>query len=222
MRAVIIGAGRMAVEACRILLHRGHQVVVVEKERERIDELRDVLDCSFLHGDGSKPDLLKEAGPGEADILFCLTGSDPANIIASLVGRSLGYDKVVTRIQDTSYEPICLELGLDDTIIPSRTIGRYLADMAEGIDVLELHTVLRGDARFFTLIAGKEEEGPVEDLPLPEAARVVCLYREDEFTMADAGTRVKAGDEVVVLTDAQHLAELRERWEPPESGDDGE
>jgi trk system potassium uptake protein TrkA len=222
MRAVLIGAGQMAVETCRILLHRNHQVVVIEKSRERIDELRDVLDCSFLHGDGSRPDLLKEASPKEVDILFCLTGSDQANIIASVVGRSLGYGKVVTRIQDTAYETICVELGLENTIIPSQTIGRYLADMAEGIDVLELRTVIRGDARFFTLIAGKGEEGPLANLELPDAAKPICLYREDEFVMADEHTRLEKGDELIILTDAQHLSALRERWAPRSAAEDAQ
>lgn len=221
MRYVIIGAGQIAVEASRILLHRGHQVVIVEKERDRIEELRDVLDCGFLHGDGSRPDVLKEAGPDEADVLFCLTDSDQANIIASIVGRSLGYGKVVTRIESTSYEAICLELGLADTIIPSRTIGRYLGDMAEGIDVLELRTVIRGDARFFTMIAGPSEAGPVGDLDLTPQAKVVCLYREEEFLMADESTKLKEGDEVVILTDAHHLVELQERWSPQRSDDSG-
>lgn len=219
MRFVIIGAGQIAVEASRILLHRGHQVVIVEKDRERIEELRDALDCGFLHGDGSRPDVLKEAGPGEADILFCLTSSDQANIIASIVGRSLGYGKVVTRIESDSYETICLELGLSDTIIPSRTIGRYLGDMAEGIDVLELRTVIRGDARFFTMIAGPAEEGRVGALELEPEAKVVCLYREDEFMMADESTKLKQGDEVVILTDAHHLGRLQERWAPRRSED---
>lgn len=226
MRAVIVGAGQIAVETARLLLGRGHQVVMIERSRERIDDLQEGLDCSFLQGDGSKPDVLKQAGPNDTDILFCLADSDQANIIASVVGRSLGYDRVVTRIQDTSYEAICIELSLENTIIPSRTIGRYLADMAEGVDVLELSTVIRGEARFFTFVAGKEQAGPVSELGLPAQSRAICLYREDEFQMVDEDTTLTKGDEVVVLARAQQLPELRERFNQTNanrsSGEDGE
>lgn len=219
MRVVIVGAGQVAVETSRILLHRGHEVILVERDRERIDELREGLDCAFLHGDGSRPDILKEAGPEEAHILLCLTDSDQANIIASVVGRSLGYGKVVTRIEDAAYETICLELGLENTIVPSRTIGRYLGDTAEGIDVLELRTILRGEARFFTLVVGRAEEGDVRELELSAQEKPICLYREDEFVMVDEDTRLRRGDELVILTDARHLADLRKRWAPRSSED---
>ena len=65
-------------------------------------------------------------------MLFCLTGSDQANIISSLVGRSLGFGRVVTKINDPEFEHICIELGLEDMIIPARTVGRHLAEMFEG------------------------------------------------------------------------------------------
>ncbi len=44
-----------------------------------------------------------------------------------------------------------------DTILPSRTISRYLADMVEGLDILELSTVIKGEARFFTFIVDEEK-----------------------------------------------------------------
>ena len=61
-------------------------------------------------------------------MLFALTDNDQANILASLVGRSLGFKRVVTKIQDAELEHICKELGLEDIIVPSRTIGRFLAE----------------------------------------------------------------------------------------------
>jgi trk system potassium uptake protein TrkA len=57
------------------------------------------MDCSFLQGDGSQPDILREVNPEQTDFLFCLTDSDQANVIASLVGRSLGFNRVVTSIR---------------------------------------------------------------------------------------------------------------------------
>ena len=128
MRAVIIGAGSLSVMIAKLLLARSHEVVIIEKDKERTKTLSETLDCGVLYGDGSKPAILKEADPGDTELLFCLTGDDQANILASLVGRSLGFERVVTKITDPELEHICIELGLKDTIIPSRTIGRFLAD----------------------------------------------------------------------------------------------
>lgn len=213
MRVVLIGAGDISVAAAGILIRSGHEVVVIETDKTKIDELTDVLDCSFLNGDGSKPEVLREASPETTDILFCLTEDDQDNIIASLVGRSLGYTRVVTSIRDPEFEPICRELGLEDTIIPARTIGRYLADMAGGIDIAELSTLIKDDARMFSFVAGPDESVKIGELALPAAARVICYYREDRFHLAGPDDRLKKGDEVVVLTRKDNLQELRERWE---------
>lgn len=214
MRVAFVGTSKMAVMTARILLKRGHEVVIIEKDKARIDEISEELDCGFLHGDGSRPALLKEAGPKETDILFCLTGNDQANIIASLVGRSLGFARVVTRIEDSELEHICTELGLTDTIVPTQTASRYLADMAAGLDPLELSTMIRGEARFFSFIVGEGYEGPAEKLGLPDTARLICFYRDGNFNLAGPETKLSKGDEAVVLTESSSLAELRERFSP--------
>lgn len=212
MRVVFVGAGKLTVSAARTLLDHGHEVVVIESDKARIEELSKDLDCGFLHGDGSRPAILREAGPEHADFLLCLTGSDQANIIASLVGLSLGFRRVVTKIDDPELEHICAELGLENTIIPTRTISRFLSDMVEGRDILELTTMIKGDARFFSFVAAEEDEGEVKGLDLPKTARVVCYYRDRDFSIADEASSLKKGDEVIVLTHSENLPKLSERW----------
>jgi trk system potassium uptake protein TrkA len=214
MRIALVGAGEMTLRTAELLIAKGHQVIIIEKSPDKIDEISEDFDCSFLQGDGSKPPILREVGPEQTDALFCLTNSDQADLIASLVGRSLGFKRVITRIQDPEFELICRELGLEDTIIPSRTIGRYLADMVEGLDILELSTVIRGEARFYTFTARKEDAKTISDLALPENAKVVCLYRGDQFILADQKTKLREKDEVVILTHSENLPSLRDRWEP--------
>ena len=213
MRVVLIGAGDISIAAAGMMIAGGHEVIIIESDKAKIDEFADVLDCSFLHGDGSKPEVLREAGPKQTDILFCLTEDDQDNIIGSLVGRSLGFRRVVTRIRDEEFEPICRELGLEDTIIPSRTIGRYLADMAGGIDVAELSTLIKDDARMFSFVAGPDESMKIGELALPEDARVICYYRDDRFHLAGQEDHLQDRDEVVILTRKGNLHDLRDRWE---------
>jgi trk system potassium uptake protein TrkA len=210
MRAVFIGASILAVMTARNLLKRGFEVVIIERDKDVIQDLSSELDCGFLHGDGSKPAILQEADPEHTGTLFCLTGSDQANIIASLVGRSLGFARVVTKIDDPEFEHICLELGLEDTIIPARTIGRYLADMSEGRDPLELSTMIRNEARAYSFVVRKEKATTLEDFDLPPQTRVICVYRDGQFILPEADTRLKAGDEVVLITHRDHLEDLKE------------
>jgi trk system potassium uptake protein TrkA len=201
------------------LIERGHDVIVIESDREVIDKLSDTIDCSFLHGDGSSPEVLREADPEASDMLFCLTEHDQTNIIASLVGRSLGFKRVVASIADADFEPVCQELGLEDTIVPARTISRYLADMVAGVDILELRTAIKDEARLFSFAVTADDVGPVEQLDLPSESRVVWYYRQGKFHLAEETTALKTDDEVIIATHSKNLESLREHWTPKESND---
>ena len=212
MRAVFIGASSLSVMTAEILLKRGHEVVIVERRRERIEELSKELDCGFVHGDGTTPAILRETDPEHSDFLFSLASDDQVNIIASLVGRSLGFRRVVTKIVNPEFEHICVELGLEETIIPAGTMGRYLADKFSGRDMLELSGMIRGDARIFSFVVKAEDEGPITKIDESGKLRIICIYRENNFELPAETTEVKAGDEVVVITQEKYLEALRERW----------
>ena len=214
MRTVFVGAGKVSVETAKALIKKGHEVIIIETDKARIDVLSEEMDCSFLQGDGSQPNVLREVNPGQTDFLFCLTDSDQDNVIASLVGRSLGFDRVVTSIGDPQFEGICHELGLKDTIIPSRTISRYLEDMVGGGENVELSTVIKDQARFFTLTAKEEDTVAAKDLKLPAGAKVICYYRDGKFSHADEETTFRTGDEIVILTHSKNMPALQERWHP--------
>ncbi|MBU1708368.1 MAG: TrkA family potassium uptake protein [Proteobacteria bacterium] len=214
MRTVFIGAGKVSVETAQALIKKGHQVVIIELDKARIEELSEEMDCSFLLGDGSHPNILREVNPEKTDFLFCLTNSDQANLIAGLVGRSLGFKRVINSIGNPQFESICHELGLQDTIVPSRTISRYLEDMVGGSENVELSTVIKDEARFFTLKATEAETVAAKDLKLPSEAKVICYYRKGKFSHADAETTFRPGDEIVILTHSKNIPSLQERWQP--------
>jgi len=198
----------------RTLVKRGHEVVIIERDKGHIDALSEELDCGFIHGDGSKPAILREADPEQTDFLFCLTDNDQSNILASLVGKSLGFKRMVTRIEDPEFEHICVGLGLEDTIVPARTIGRYLADRFAGHDLLELSAMIKDEARVFSFVVREEDAITIEALDLPKDSRVVCCYREGKFTLPKQVDKLRVDDEVVVITHSRNMTELEKRWGP--------
>ena len=186
MRAVFIGTTPLSVVTAGILLRRGHEVIVIERD--------------------------KEADPAQTDILYCLTNNDQTNIIASLVGKSLGFRRVITCIDDPEYEHICTELALVDTIIPTRTIGSYLADMSEGHDPLVISTMFRDEARAFSFVVRDRDAVAISDIQLPRETRVVCLYRDDKLILPEMDTVLRVGDEVVLISHRNNMEELARRW----------
>lgn len=212
MRIVLVGASSTAVATAKILLSRHHEVVIVERDKAKIDSLAEILDCGFLNGDGSRPAILKEVGPSQTDVLLCLTDHDQDNILASLVGHSLGFKRIVTKIEEPEYQHICAELGLTDTIIPDMNTAGTLADLVSGQEATELSSAIRGEARFFSFVARPEDEAEVATVDLPDDASIVLLYRGDEPIFVRPKTKIKADDEVIVLTHSHNIKELEARW----------
>ncbi|NJO67666.1 MAG: TrkA family potassium uptake protein [Rhodospirillales bacterium] len=212
MRIVLVGAGPVATGTASLLMQWGHEVVIIDRDKERIEQLAETLDCGFLIGDGSNPAVLRDAGPEQADYLLCLTDSDQDNILASIVGRSLGFKHVVPKIENEEYEHVCMEIGLEHTIIPDRTIARNLADMIEGHSIIEMSTMIRGDVRFFSHLVTPDDGKTVGDIDYPKNTRAICIYRGDDFLIPHDETTIHAGDEVIVITERRAIPALTERW----------
>jgi len=212
MRVVLIGASAVAVATAESLITRKHDVVIVEQRKERIDALKDTLDCGYILGDGTKPAILREVGPDESDLLLCVTGNDQSNILASLVGRSLGFPRIVTKIEDPEFEHICRELGLSDIIIPDQNTAQRLVDMATGRLPEDFAAFFKGEVRLFSFVVRKDNAGTLADLALPERARAILVYRGEEVILPQADTAIRKGDEIVLVTDAGMLADLEARW----------
>ena len=127
----------------------------------------------------------------------------------------MGFKRIVTGIEDPELEHICIELGLEDTIIPARTIGRYLSEMVEGRDPLMLSTLIRDEARVFSFVLHECDECGMSQLDLPDNSRVICVYRNDKFLVPHEDDKLKANDEILVITHRDNLAALKERWLSP-------
>jgi len=210
MRITIIGAGGLACITAELFAKRGHEVVLIERDPDRVRSLSERIDCGFIVGDGTKPEILREADPQHSDFLFCLTGNDQANIIASLVGRHLGFSRVVPKIEDREFEAVCIEMGLDDVIIPDQATAASLDDLVRGHTVPELSGAVGAEVRFFSFYA--HADAMLSELELPERAQLVGVTRGDTFLFPSQLGGIKAEDEVLLATHMSLLDGLRTRF----------
>jgi trk/ktr system potassium uptake protein len=212
MRAIFVGASTLTVMTARRLLKAGHNVVIIEEDKDRISTLSETLDCGFIHGDGSRPAVLEELSPGETDMLFCLSSDDQDNIIASLVGQTMHFSRVITKIEDPDFQVICTKLGLENVIVPDRDVGERLADLVEGHDVADLSAAVESGIRFFHFIAREQDIGKIGELDLPGQARVIVITRGEESIIVSDDDVLKQDDRVLVLTHRDDLEKLKKRY----------
>ena len=210
MRIVLLGTGSLSLATARLLIDHGHEVIVIEPDQAKVEKLSEEFDCSFVTGDASRPAVLKDVDPKHTDFLFCLAENDQENIIAALVGRTLGFGRVVTSIKDPDYGPICAELGLEDAIFLDRSLAHDLVDMVAGVERAGLSAAVRGGLRFLAFRVTERQAGRLADLGMPESTRVVAVTRAGKSRLAADDTKLEDGDEVLVVAEAKAIDAARE------------
>lgn len=104
MKIIIVGAGEVGFHITQKLSEENHDVVLVDKDPDKIKRISEHLDVQALLGSGTSPRILKEAGIQEADLLVAATDSDEVNLISCLLARNLNqYMVKVARVRNLEY-----------------------------------------------------------------------------------------------------------------------
>ncbi|UJQ95000.1 Trk system potassium transporter TrkA [Mariluticola halotolerans] len=96
MRVIISGAGQVGYGIAEKLSIEGIEVTVIDSNADLVQRVRDTLDARGVHGHGSHPDVLAQAGAKDADMLIAVTQVDEVNMTACQVAHSIF--EVPTRI----------------------------------------------------------------------------------------------------------------------------
>lgn len=200
MRTVIAGASGLGKAAAEKLISADHEVVVIDIDRARLDELSGRLDCGLVHGDCTLPSTLREAAGDEVCALLALTDSDQDNILCAKVALSVGYERVVPQIVKTELLAICEELSIPDVVTPHETVSAGLVDLLEKCGRSDHDPHLVGDLRLMRHEAGRAHDGKaLSDLPLERRAKVIALQRGEQANIAEDDTVLRDGDLLVIL-----------------------
>ena len=209
MRIVIIGGGGLSAHCAAALAERNHEVVIIEKDQDKIDLLSEEIDCGFILGDGAKPKFLEEASPDNTDALICLSDSDTDNLLAAQVAATMGFKKVIVRVEDDELEPVCHNLKLERVIFTNKQLTRELINMSESLDGMQMSAHLDGKLQFIELTLDDSSPKTLEDLDLPNHCNLVTVTGEDGASLPGEVKSLKTGDRLLFVTTHEHLPELR-------------
>ncbi|AEI92142.1 potassium channel family protein [Roseobacter litoralis] len=210
MRTVIVGGSKFGVATAEQLIDKGHEVVLIDKNRQKLEDLSQRLDCGMIHGDGSSPKILREAFASEEDVLIALTNASDGNILTALTARSVGFGRVIPQIIEAELLEVCVELDLKDTITPHVTVARSLCRALEEETELARDTNLTSDLRLLRVTVMAKQEGcALSDLDLPDDCRPVALLKDDHEKFADADVTLSEGEEILFAVRSEKVRELK-------------
>ncbi len=104
MKIIIVGAGEVGFHAAQKLSEENQDVILIDKDPEKIKRITENLDVQAILGSGTSPGTLKASGIMEADMLVAATDSDEANLIACLLARNMNkYILKMARVRNPEY-----------------------------------------------------------------------------------------------------------------------
>lgn len=213
MRIIIIGAGAVGSYLAERLSTDGQDVVVVEDDEHRAQELQDSIDALVMVGNGASLGLLEEAGADKADLLIAVSNSDGANVLACHAGKQLGAKRTIARIEDPEIREGASHLGVDVIIDPSATAAEGLVGIVGLGGASEL--VGFADGKLVMVGAVVAPGAPITGgslrqlrLRSPEWGWVVAaLVRDGRTIVAHGETTVLPGDHALVMTTQDNIDE---------------
>ena len=199
-RIIIAGGGQIG-QGLAHAVERRYGVRIIESNKQRCYELSESLDRTIvLAGNASDSDLLLDENIEETDVFCAVTGDDEANIMSSMLAKSLGARKVITLINNPAYVDLIEGSEIDIAISPQQaTLGSILTHIRRG-DVVKVHSLRRGAAEAIEAIAHGDKRSSkvvgrtIEEIDLPPGTNIGAIVRENDVIIAHDDVVVQADD----------------------------
>ena len=213
---IIVGAGKVGWNLARELIDKGNEVTLIEDNRRRYATVEQELEHSVQHGDASELWVLERAGIVRADMVVAVTGDDEDNMLICQVAKEKYLvEHTIARVNNPrnlehfellGVRPVVsatdLILRLIEHEVPHHGLVHLLDLRQEQLEIIELEVSEHCQA------AGK----PVKELGLPDGSLVISILRDGGGFVPSGESVVQAGDEVLLVLDAELEPTVTERF----------
>lgn len=230
MKIIILGAGQVGGTLAEHLAREAFDITLVDQDAERLRELRDRLDIQTVEGHASHPDVLRQAGADDADMLIAVTNSDEVNMVACQVCYSLFKTPTkIARIRSSAYHTDTTffsreHMPIDVLISPEAVVTEHIKRLIDHPGALQVLDFADNRVQLVAVqalsggpLVGQELRVLKEHIPGVDV-QVAAIYRHGSAILPKDDTVIQADDEVFFLAASNHIssvmAELR-RSEPP-------
>ncbi len=203
MFVLVVGGGKVGYYLSRELIENGHEVVLMEKDRSRADQIADEIGSIVVAHDGCEGKYLGEAGCARADIVAAVTGDDEDNlVICQMAKHHFDVGRTIARVNNPKNEALFRHLGVDEIISPTRMI---LGSIEQDIPVHELlHLATLGEGELEIIEAHLQEGSPAigrtaGELTMPEGCSLFAIVRNGIATPLRPDMTLHVGDKVIAI-----------------------
>lgn len=207
---MLIGGGRISFYLAKLLIASGMRVKIIEQNSDRCHELAEHLHhADIICADGTDRNILEEEGINSVDALVSLTGIDDENMIISMYAQKRGVDKVIAKVNSTSFGDLIEDTAVYSIVTPknitANEIIRYARAMrsAQDTEMRTLYRIVDRRAEAMEFIVNKESaltSKPLSEIKIKDNVLIAVILRKNRILVPDGSSKIEVGDTVVVVT----------------------
>jgi trk system potassium uptake protein TrkA len=218
MYVIVVGAGKVGWNLGRELLEKGHEVTLIEKDRNRYQTVEQELEHAVQYGDATELWVLERAGISRADMVIAVTGDDEDNVLICQVAKEkYMVEQIIARVNNPRNKQWFELLGIRPVVSATDLILRLIEHEVAKYGLVHLLDLPQVRLEIIELLLG--EDSPVTgqrvgDLELPEGSLLISVLRDGTGFVPGPDTVLEAGDEVLAVLDPGLEEELKEYFGP--------
>lgn len=218
MKIIILGAGQVGGTLAENLVGENNDITIVDRNSDRLRELQDKYDLRVVNGYASHPDVLREAGAQDADMLVAVTNMDETNMAACQVAFSLfNTPNRIARIRSPQYlaeKEALFQSGavpVDHLIAPEELVTSYIERLIQYPGALQVVSFAEQKVSLVAVkayyggpLVGNALSALREHMPHIDT-RVAAIFRQGRPIRPQGTTIIEADDEVFFVAASNHI-----------------
>lgn len=213
MRFAVIGLGSFGSYLARTLYEKGHEVLVIDKDKDKVEEAKD-FSSQAVWMDSADKESLQALGVQDMDVAVVSLGPEmEPSILTVLYLHELGVNRILAKALSPDHGKILEAIGATEVIYPERDMAVRLAQRLGSRNVLE-YLPLAENISIQEIVPPEAFIGKkLRDLDLTNRYRVQViavrqLVPDRLIFIPGADFVVKDSDVLVVMGEEENIADL--------------
>ncbi len=216
MRILIVGAGVVGFNLAQELSKEGHDIAIIDKNREKIHRISDSLDVLAIDGNACLPSILKKAGIEDAEMVIAVTNEDEINLLVCFLASRFKVKNRFARLRSLEFtgegqifSPE--ELFINQAINPGQIIIDTILKIIQTPGVVNVAEFAKGEIllREFDVpenapLAGKTI-GELSGVSEMDSFLIVAIVRQGKLLIPKSEDMIHGGDKIYTLVDKNFL-----------------
>lgn len=220
MKILIVGGGQVATLIARRLIREGNEIVIIEQDQERCDQLQELLDAKIVRGSATSIISLRKAGIADTEMLIAVTSSDEANLLACMVAQAESSVSVkIARLRTHEVEHwrrVAQQVGLrlDLIIHPETQVAEHVMRVVGLPGVSDIFDFAGGAVKLFGMNVERESwfnGKTLEELDAagpPKDSLIALIFRGQHVIVPHGAEPLNTGDHIYVMATRENLEDV--------------